>query len=775
MKRSFINELMALPLKEMPQVMKKIDMLVQDPRPDGHVKKQLKHIDPRLHRIRYGDYRVFYTFEYPFISLLALRRRQKDLYERGQDVEFLGGLDSDISISEDLPSDTQEYERKGQSLAPADPIEQLLPRPITSEMLNRLRIPAQYHAALLLVQTGDELLDCPDVPDYLLARLLEHLFPHRMTPITSPLPDVSEDQAEPMRELLPKPITSEMLHNLRIPAQYHAALLGVRTGDELLGCSSVPSHFLTQLFEYQYPRSVQELMQEPDWVLNEVNDLSRFKEGELLDFLLKLSTEQEKYVQWALHAHGPTLLKGGPGTGKSTIALYRVHALVQELRQQGREDFRILFATYTDALKRSSEQLLHQLLGPDICSVDVKTTDALAISLLEGVNVVLRPASEGDIKHCLQQALKMARFGGNSQQQRAQRQAIDWLSQDYLEQEINQVIIARQLASVQAYLSAARPGRKVPLNATQRMAVWSVYEAYREVLEVCKCVTWPQLRVLAEQCVAQGRISQRYDAVIIDEAQDLDVSALRMLIQLCISPHRLFITADANQAIYGSSFSWKDVHATLRLQGRTAVLRTNYRSTRQIGEAARSYLGDKGLEQEVDEPSYAHNGARPLVRSVSTGADEMELLKRFLTTSARELRFSPGSCAILCPNKPTGQKIAQRLTHMGLQATFMSPTEVDLERPGIKVMLLRSAKGLEFPIVAIAGFLGADSYTAGDSNDTDGQDADRQRERDEALARDRRSIYVGMTRAMRALLVLVPDNTRFPLLTGFNPVYWDVA
>ena len=40
-----------------------IRQLAKDPTPDAKVKKQLKHIDPRLHRIRAGDYRIFYTFE----------------------------------------------------------------------------------------------------------------------------------------------------------------------------------------------------------------------------------------------------------------------------------------------------------------------------------------------------------------------------------------------------------------------------------------------------------------------------------------------------------------------------------------------------------------------------------------------------------------------------------------------------------------------------------------------------------------------------------------
>ena len=743
MKPNFIAELRVLPAREMHQVMEKIDTLVQDPKPDGKVKKQLKHIDPHLHRIRCGDYRVFYTFERPYISLLALRRRQEDTYDKGPRVEFLSGFDPDFPTVGNPMTSPLEDERKQQSPAPAASIQHMLPRPITSELLNSLRIPPQYHAALLAVHNEDELLDCSGVPPNLLERLVEYLFP-------------------------PEPITSELLNNLRIPPQYHATLLAIQSEEELLNCPSVPDQFLRPLIEHQYPSRLQEVMQQPDLVLHGLDDLVRFKQGELLGFLLKLSPDQETYVRWALHASGPALLKGGPGTGKSTIALYRTYELVKELREQRRKDFRILFATYTEALMRSSEQLLRQLLGEDVRYVDVKTTDALASSLLGGVHAT----KESDIRYCLEQAIEQVR---SRLQGQTQRQTIERLSQDYLEQEINQVIIARQISSLQEYLNAVRPGRKVPLNATQRRAVWFVYEVYQAFLDACRWTTWSHLRVQAQRHVAQGRVSLRYDAVIIDEVQDLDVSALRMLIQLCANPNRLFITADANQAIYGSGFSWNEVHASLRFQGRAAVLRTNYRSTREIGEATRSYLADSGLEQDAIKQDYAHKGVRPRVYAVSSREDEIELLKQFLTTSVRELRFSLGSCAILCPNKPAGQRIVQKLNAMGLQATFMSPREVDLERPGIKVMMLKTAKGLEFPIVAIAGFLEISAYMASDAHDAGAQDADRQQEREEALARDRRSIYVGMTRAMRALLVIVPANTRFPLLTGFDRTYWDLA
>src|SRR2546429_7248356 len=91
-KPDFFQALLALPPKETHQVLEKINLLAQDPTPDAKVKKQLKYLNGRLHRIRSGDYRIFYTFEQPYISLLALRRRDDDTYDEDMDVEFLGRL-----------------------------------------------------------------------------------------------------------------------------------------------------------------------------------------------------------------------------------------------------------------------------------------------------------------------------------------------------------------------------------------------------------------------------------------------------------------------------------------------------------------------------------------------------------------------------------------------------------------------------------------------------------------------------------------------------------
>src|ERR1700694_229500 len=135
-KPDFFKALLALPPKETHQVLEKINLLAQDPTPDAKVKKQLKYLNGRLHRIRSGDYRIFYTFEQPYISILALRRRDDDTYDEDLDVEFLGGLDGDFATF--VPDRTTakpaqpDWEKW---LAPKATEKRHLPEPITPELL----------------------------------------------------------------------------------------------------------------------------------------------------------------------------------------------------------------------------------------------------------------------------------------------------------------------------------------------------------------------------------------------------------------------------------------------------------------------------------------------------------------------------------------------------------------------------------------------------------------------------------------------------------------
>ena len=679
---AFFTMWRALPNKESHQVLEKIKLLEQDPSPDGKAKKQLKYVNREVFRLRCGDYRIFYTYRDPYVSLLKLDRRDDDTYEDDVDAEYLGGFDPEIGS------------------------------------------------------------------------LVEEKQPNWFIP------------AQTEKKVLSEPITLELLENLRVPEDCHARLLAIQTEDELLDCDGVPAEHMLQILDCMFPPTLAQVLQQPTYHVNDLDELLRYKEGELLGFLLRLSPEQERFVSWAIRATGPTQVKGGPGTGKSTVALYRVRSLIEKLHNMGQPAPSILFTTYTNALKKFSEQLLGQLLGDDVRFVEVKTVDKITHDVLESAGQPPRIVTEQRLHTLVKRAVKQAKFEGNPLQEQTQRQAIERLSYEYLLQEIGQVIVARQITSLEGYQAAKRSGRKLPLNGMQRRAVWRVHKTLLRLLQLSRVETWHMARARAESIFSQSAHLERYDAVVIDEAQDLDPSILRLLIGLCRTPNRLFITADANQSIYGSGFNWSDVHECLKFQGRTSVLRANFRSTRQIGEAAQSYLTAGALEPEAVERIYVNSGTRPLVRFVDSDIEETQLLASFLRGASRELRLQPGASAILCPSERAGKAIASTLAKQGVKARFMRGRELELTCPEVKVLTLNSSKGLEFPVVALAGFMHS-RFAMTPEGELD-------EEQQEAAARDRRLMFVGMTRAMRALLVVVPVGTESPLLTGFDRMLWDV-
>lgn len=148
-----------------------------------------------------------------------------------------------------------------------------------------------------------------------------------------------------METLLPVELTEELLDRLLIPKICFPTLLACRTFDDLLE-AAVPGAVRDRLFDCITAPNFDQVLNQPSFVTGSPDELLRFKEGDLLGFLLKLNPEQERFVTWAINAMGPTLLKGGPGTGKSTVVLYRTREILKQLQTNGVSQPRILFTTY---------------------------------------------------------------------------------------------------------------------------------------------------------------------------------------------------------------------------------------------------------------------------------------------------------------------------------------------------------------------------------------------------------------------------------------------
>lgn len=677
-KPTCMRELLAFPATSAPSLWEKIHGLVTDPYPDGKLKKKLQ-IGDGIHRLRVGDYRVFYRFGNDWVSLLGVRRRQKDTYRA------IPKGDPEPQLPPDFDDDLDEM------LAPSPPAR------FTFE---------------------------------------------------------PESTANP----LPFNITKDWLQEQNVPASAYPFLLRCTTEEDLLE-APVANDVLARVLDAVYPPSLAIVAQQPDLVVPSTEHLVRYKEGDLLGFLLRLDEDQMRLARWAMK--GPTMVRGGAGTGKSTVALYRVKEVLDATGTTGAET--VLFTTYTRALLGATRQLLEQILSPaQIVRVRVATVDQIAREIVSRQ----RKIGAIELDHDALQRLQKLRSSfvppaPSAFEAKRRQRALERLSDRYILEEFDWIIDGRDLQTVEEYKTALRPGRGVAFSEGLRETLWELHRAFVE----SGGERFPALRREALAGVRTGAWDSPWDFVIVDEAQDLSPTALALMAEVARSPEGLFFAADAKQSLYSRNYTWSTVHPRLQFRGRTAVLRRNYRSTQEIDRAAFGLLQPEANEP-LEASSSVNEGPLPvLVRGVDE-TREAEWIARFVRQMSRHLHLRPSAAAVLVPTKAIGLSLAQDLTDAGTPARYFAGGELDLAADVVKVITLYSAKGLEFPIVVAAG-LHDGTYPVP-------EDFDDPELFNERMRHERRLLYVGFTRAMRGLMLVVPKGCRHAALLELDSNDWHV-
>ncbi len=577
--------------------------------------------------------------------------------------------------------------------------------------------------------------------------------------LTPPKPREFKFEPTSTENPLPFEITKAWLREQGIPARALPILLRCRTEEDLLE-APVDEDVLARVVEAVYPPSLESVAQQPDLVVPSTEHLVRYKEGDLLGFLLRLDEDQARLTRWALK--GPTMVRGGAGTGKSTVALYRVKEVLERKRATGSET--VLFTTYTRALLAVSRQLLEQILSPEqMARVRVATVDQVAREIVKSRRRLGPFENDADALRRLKAVRSAFKPSTESAFEAKLRQrALARLSDRYLLEEFDWIIDGRELGDLEDYRSAPRPGRGVAFPQRLRETVWELHGLFAQQAPGER---FPGLRNEALGVVRSGPWSGHWDYVFVDEAQDLSPSALSLMAEVARTPDGLFFAADSKQSLYSRNYTWSSVHPRLQFRGRTAALRRNYRSTREIDRAAFTILQpEKG--EVLEASASVHEGPLPVLVRGAPEEQEAEWITRFIRQMARHLQLRPSAAAVLVPAGAVGQELALLLSDAGLPTQYFPGRELDLTADVVKVITLYSAKGLEFPIVVVAG-LRDGTYPVPDDFD----DPDLFGER---IRHERRLLYVGLTRAMRGLMLVVPDGCRHEALLALNTEEWHV-
>lgn len=93
----------------------------------------------------------------------------------------------------------------------------------------------------------------------------------------------------------------------------------------------------------------------------------------------------------------------------------------------------------------------------------------------------------------------------------------------------------------------------------------------------------------------------KYDAILIDEGQDLAKEWLEFIVKMLRNPENshLLLASDGAQNLYNRKYTLKSVG--IKASGRTMVMRENYRNTKQILDFAHTFLIDGLVQDNVNE------------------------------------------------------------------------------------------------------------------------------------------------------------------------------
>ncbi|MFD5527604.1 UvrD-helicase domain-containing protein [Streptomyces virginiae] len=421
---------------------------------------------------------------------------------------------------------------------------------------------------------------------------------------------------------------------------------------------------------------------------------------------------------------GPARISGPAGTGKTVVALHRAAHLAR------RTTGRILYVTFANNLPRVQSTFLRTMAPSVADRVDFRSLHSWAQEFLQERGVQVRLSGDK-----AETAFSRAWTHVGRESRLAQ---ID-PGHLYWREEIDYVIKGRGLTRFEEYANVVRRRRRAGLHRTQRQSVWELYEEYearrheRGVHDFNDVLSM----ALAEASGEQG--PPPYAAVIVDEVQDLTLVGVRLLHALVgDAPNGLLLVGDGQQTVYPGGFRLTDAGIDIR-GDRGQVLRTNYRNSKQILDAALAVVADDAFEDIDGERTPGrrdvdltfHDGNVVRVAAPTADAHDRELVGALRALHAGAL----ADTALLSPSRRALEHYQRLLTRAEIPVCQLEQYDghpVD----AVKLGTYRRAKGLEFKNVLLPRY---------DDGSTDATaDTDTARERAELR---RSQLFVAMTRA----------------------------
>lgn len=440
------------------------------------------------------------------------------------------------------------------------------------------------------------------------------------------------------------------------------------------------------------------------------------------------------------------LIKGIAGSGKTLVLLKKAIKLKRDAIKNNKK-LTIGFFTYANTLTKYSQDLINEIEN-DQDMISVNTFHSYGFTLLKCINSTKYSSA-------IYGKFKDEKLKSSIKEIKSIYPKANVLDKDlnFWTEEISW-IKGKRITDKDTYINASRIGRgtSVRLFKKDKEIVFKVFEKYNSKLKQSKKIDFDDVANLVLDNFNSVPDNKKFDYVLVDEGQDLSYAQLLVLRKL--AKKSIVIAADHAQKIYTNSFTWKELGINVKGNA-SKSLGKNFRSTAEIMDLANSLIvhnkSNKGKDTDFDiSKDVDKSGNKPIIYKCNNIVQENEVLIELL----KEL--NDGETVIGIPVR-TNQKVKKSVIKV-LDENNIEWEEVSKDKyapwsilePGVKIVTMHSAKGLEFDVIIIPRV-------------NDGMIPKVEKdEYDEALLEQERSLlYVAMTRAKEDLYLLTSKWSKF--------------
>jgi len=318
--------------------------------------------------------------------------------------------------------------------------------------------------------------------------------------------------------------------------------------------------------------------------------------------------------------------------------------------------------------------------------------------------------------------------------------------------EISYAIKGRDVRTIDEYLALDRSGRGTPLRDAHRRAVYAVYKAYQTDLKRRGLWDYGDFVLETLRLFRPELLPVPYVAAVVDEIQDLTQAAMHLIRRIVPpGPNDLFLVGDGLQRIYPGGYALKSLG--IDIIGRGALLSQSFRNTREILRAAHAMVAGVRLDNmddadgEAPEPEFSERrGDVPRLHGFATPYAEVCWVMSEIARLKKERGYADSDFALIYRWQRPYADLIKLYLSPHVELSDLQKATSSYWGSAVKYGTFDSAKGLTFTVVFVLGVTDG-LYVPRDNPTLQNE------ELEDYLDRERRRLYVAMTRA-RDLLYL---------------------